>query len=186
MLNPWLRLVLVGSVLLAAAMLVGREGDVANDSTQFRVTYHRSTPPTPTIPSIEALYEAQAVWYNAVAVAYAQAVTTPTPTEVYQPLVSGLSASVRQDAGQPSGGEWRSLVCAAEFTWPCEWALAVIDCESGGNPNAIGGPEYVNGIEYYFYGLFQVVSGSLDPYTNARQAQYKYTYEGTGAWPNCP
>ena len=77
--------------------------------------------------------------------------------------------------------DWTALV--SQFTWPTEWALAVIQCESSGDPLAYNpaGP---------YVGLFQVLNGSSDPYTNALQAHYQYRQwvEGIRAvspWPTC-
>ncbi len=79
--------------------------------------------------------------------------------------------------------DWTALVSQPIFTWPTEWALAVIQCESGGNPLAYNpaGP---------YVGLWQVLNGSSDPYTNALQAHYQYRQwmEGIRAvspWPTC-
>lgn len=90
----------------------------------------------------------------------------------------------------PAGvGQWRGLVCSAPFTWPCEWALAVIACESSGNPDAIG-DEWYEGRLIYFYGLFQVWNGPLDPYLNTVEAHIQYAQYVRGQrpnpWPNCP
>ena len=77
--------------------------------------------------------------------------------------------------------QWRSLVCA--YGWDCEWALAVIQCESGGNPNAYnpGGP---------YIGLFQIWGGHgpnlYDPAVNIAAAYSLYLSGGAGHWPYCP
>lgn len=128
--------------------------------------------------------------YLAAVAAEAEARISPTATSRGR---AAPDVSVGDVAGTEQGGlrkgvptdEWAWLVCADPFTWPCEWALAVIDCESGGDPNAQGG-EWYNGRWYNFNGLFQVVGGSFDPYTNAMEAHWKYHNEGVGAWPNCP
>jgi uncharacterized protein YabE (DUF348 family) len=49
-------------------------------------------------------------------------------------------------AARASSGQWRDMVCT--YDWDCDWALAVIACESGGNPEAYNPQGYV--------GLFQV------------------------------
>lgn len=85
--------------------------------------------------------------------------------------------------------DWRSLVCGPEFTWECSWALAVIQCESDGDPNAVG-VEWIDGIEYRFYGLWQVWNGPLDPYLNTVEAHIQYAQWQRGErgrpWPGCP
>jgi hypothetical protein len=78
------------------------------------------------------------------------------------------------------GGDWRDLVCS--YDWDCDWALAVIMCESGGNPNAYNPAGYV--------GLFQIWQGHgsnlRDPATNIAAAYSLYLSGGPGNWPNCP
>ena len=92
------------------------------------------------------------------------------------PTEGVLGAGMAQD--------WRSLVCAAQFQWPCSWALAVIQCESSGNPGAYNplGP---------YIGLFQVLNGPYDPYLNAVEAHIQYVewmagVRQTSPWPSCP
>ena len=79
-----------------------------------------------------------------------------------------------------SGGSWSDLVCS--YGWDCNWALAVIQCESGGNPNAYNPAGYV--------GLFQVWEGHSsnlqDPATNIAAAWSLYLSGGGSHWPNCP
>jgi hypothetical protein len=80
--------------------------------------------------------------------------------------------------------DWRFLVCSAPFTWPCEWALAVIECESGGNAGVQGQEGAL-----VFNGLFQVWNGPFDPYLNAVEAHIQYWQWQRGErgrpWPNC-
>jgi len=76
---------------------------------------------------------------------------------------------------------WRTLVCS--YDWPCEWALAVVDCESTNSPSAYNpaGP---------YIGLFQVwekYGGNLyDPEVNVSKAYGLYQSGGSAHWPNCP
>ncbi len=83
-----------------------------------------------------------------------------------------------------SAGKWRPLVCSAPFTWPCEWALAVIQCESSGNPDAYNpaGP---------YMGLFQVLNGPYDPGLNAVEGHIQFVewqrgIRAVSPWPGCP
>ena len=77
-------------------------------------------------------------------------------------------------------GDWRDLVCS--YDWDCDWALAVIQCESGGNADAYNSSGYV--------GLFQIWQGHgdnlTDPATNTAAAYSLYVSGGAGHWPNCP
>lgn len=76
--------------------------------------------------------------------------------------------------------DWADLVCS--YDWDCDWALAVIQCESGANPNAYNPAGYV--------GLFQIWQGHganlTDPATNIAAAYSLYLSGGRGNWPNCP
>jgi uncharacterized protein YabE (DUF348 family) len=76
--------------------------------------------------------------------------------------------------------DWADLVCS--YDWDCSWALAVIACESGGNPDAYNPQGYV--------GLFQIWEGHganlRDPATNIAAAYSLYRSGGAGNWPNCP
>lgn len=77
----------------------------------------------------------------------------------------------------------RSIICSPEWTWPCWWARGVVACESSWQTHVVNpaGP---------YVGLFQVLNGSTDPMTNARQAhqQFREWMEGkrqTSPWPGC-
>ncbi len=75
---------------------------------------------------------------------------------------------------------WTDLVCS--YSWDCDWALAVIQCESAGNANAYNPAGYV--------GLFQIWEGHGsnlgDPATNVAAAYSLYLSGGRARWPNCP
>ncbi len=79
-----------------------------------------------------------------------------------------------------SGGAWGDIVCS--YSWDCNWALAVIQCESGGNASAYNPAGYV--------GLFQVWEGYganlRDGATNIAAAYSLYLSGGRSHWPNCP
>ena len=79
-----------------------------------------------------------------------------------------------------AAADWGELVCS--YDWDCSWALAVIACESGGNPDAYNPAGYV--------GLFQIWEGHgpglRDPATNVAAAYSLYVSGGRGNWPNCP
>lgn len=97
-----------------------------------------------------------------------------TPTATRAP-VSEVRAARRVGSGQ----QWRELVCS--YDWDCSWALSVIACESGGNPNAYNprGP---------YVGLFQLLDPSrslFDPAENTAAAYAKYRRQGPGAWGAC-
>ena len=79
-----------------------------------------------------------------------------------------------------SSSAWSDLVCS--YSWDCDWALAVIQCESAGNANAYNPTGYV--------GLFQIWEGHgaglRDPATNIAAAYSLYLSGGRSRWPNCP
>jgi len=99
--------------------------------------------------------------------------TAPAPTPVPVPAPAPAPIAV-------STGGWEGIVCS--YDWDCDWALAVIYCESGGNPNAYNPAGYV--------GLFQIWEGNgsnlSDPATNIAAAYSLYVSGGPGNWPNCP
>ncbi len=101
-----------------------------------------------------------------------------TPTASSNP---SAEARISQPASVASarGKDWSALVCT--YDWDCSWAMAVLACESGGDPNAYNpaGP---------YVGLFQILDTSLslfDPRMNIAEAYYKYQSQGPGAW-GCP
>jgi hypothetical protein len=77
-------------------------------------------------------------------------------------------------------GEIEEMVCS--YAWSCSWALSVMYCESGGNPNAYNpaGP---------YIGLFQLHeslgSNLYDPATNIATAYSLYLSHGPSAWGGC-
>ena len=109
---------------------------------------------------------------------YLLAIPTVEPTVAPTVAPTPEPGGVRQVA--PASG-WATLVCS--YDWPCQWALAVVACESEDNPGAYNpdGP---------YLGLFQVWEGySLnlyDPETNVAVAYGLYSSGGSGHWPYCP
>lgn len=87
--------------------------------------------------------------------------------------------------------DWQALVCRPVYPWPCEWALAVIYCESNGVESAWA-MEWHRGEQWYFHGLWQIASRSPDPgllagpVYNTERAAEKYRASGTTPWPGCP
>ncbi len=84
----------------------------------------------------------------------------------------------------------QAVVCTDGWPWSCEWALAVIACESSFNASSIA-TEVIKGVRYWFHGWWQIVSTSpepgplADPVYYTERAAWKYINEGTDAWPNC-
>ena len=68
------------------------------------------------------------------------------------------------------------------YGWDCNWAWAVIQCESGGNSAAYNPAGYV--------GLFQIWEGHganfRDPATNIAAAYSLYRPGGRSNWPTFP
>lgn len=89
-------------------------------------------------------------------------------------------ASQRTYVSNGSGVErWRDLV--SQYPWPVDAMLAIMNCESHGNPDAVGGP---NNDGLYDYGLFQLHGDpkGLDPYYNVAVAYQKYQARGFQPW----
>ena len=110
------------------------------------------------------------------------ATPTPTPTATATNILARARPAQRSPSYVPSG-RYAELICAEEFSWSCEWALAIVWCESTNDPNAYNpdGP---------FMGLWQVTNGSYDPYLNTVEAHIKYVSwqrsEVDNPWPYCP
>ncbi len=108
---------------------------------------------------------------------------TPIPTATYRPdpvvEVATVAPSAAENSTAPTGG-WASLVC--QYNWDCGYALAIIPCESEGNPSAYNSAGYV--------GLFQVhesyAANLTDPAINIAVAYSLYLSGGWSHWPNCP
>ena len=104
----------------------------------------------------------------------------PAPVDTIVYYSTAPVAVAAQAPGPSYQGDWSDLVCS--YSWDCSWALAVIQCESGGNPDAYNPGGYV--------GLFQIWQGYgsnlQDPATNIAAAYSLYESGGRGNWPNCP
>ena len=85
----------------------------------------------------------------------------------------------------------QAIICAEGTPWPCEWARAVVGCESSFQTDAWA-TEVIDGVRHYFHGWFQHISESpepgplADPVYNTARAEEKYRSGGTSHWPNCP
>ena len=58
----------------------------------------------------------------------------PNPTAVHAPTVAALSRDTDASVGRLAGVDAATL-CDAR-PWPCDWALAVVACESSGRASA--------------------------------------------------
>ena len=103
--------------------------------------------------------------------------TSPAYVGRYLPAVDELAVVLGDSAT-------RVRICS--YDWSCEWAIAVVFCESTNNPNAYSSAGHV--------GLFQI-DATLHGYTvgeltdagaNIAAAFSIYQSEGPGAWPRCP
>lgn len=104
---------------------------------------------------------------------------TATPVPVSEALSQTSAVAPAAAAPKAASGDWRSLVCS--YNWDCGWALSVIYCESGGDPNAYNpaGP---------YVGLFQIYDPSVslfDPAANIAAAYAIYQSQGPSAWGVC-
>ena len=92
--------------------------------------------------------------------------------------------------------DWRWLLCREGRPWSCSWALSTVECESGGDPAALGHEWYDSdgdGIEeeWWFHSLWQIASRSrnpgllADPEYNTARAESKFRSGGAAHWPNC-
>ena len=92
-----------------------------------------------------------------------------------------------------------AIICAEGTPWPCEWARAVVGCESSFQTDAWATEVIVVFVDgywiskrFWFHGLWQHISESpepgplADPVYNTALAATKYRSEkGTGHWPAC-
>jgi soluble lytic murein transglycosylase-like protein len=67
---------------------------------------------------------------------------------------------------------------------------AIAQCESGGNPRAIGGGGTYRGLYQFSYETWAAVGGTGDPAAasigeQTRRAQILYDRAGPGQWPIC-
>jgi hypothetical protein len=72
-----------------------------------------------------------------------------------------------------------------DLNWP-----ALARCESGGNPNSIGGGGAYRGLYQFTYGTWRAVGGSGDPIDASSEEQtYRakllYLRRGSAPWPVC-
>ena len=124
-----------------------------------------------TQPAVEPTPVPDVVVQSEVLAAITQAPPTPTPQPPPPPPSPPLVVPI---------GEIEEMVCS--YAWNCAWALAVMYCESSGNPNAYNpaGP---------YIGLFQLHeslgSDLFNPATNIATAYSLYLSHGPSAWGGC-
>ncbi len=160
--------------MLVIGLLIGNQDGLVTDSDRDtnRADISRVTR--------EVLVNEDAVIYWVLGYPKPTIVPTATPSPTVTPYPTEIPTDapvVVQAAPIVQTGGWAELVC--QYDWDCGYALAIIPCESGGNPNAYNpaGP---------YIGLFQVLNGSSDPAVNVAQAYAKYASGGWAHWPNCP
>jgi hypothetical protein len=92
--------------------------------------------------------------------------------------------------------QWRAerasagVGAAAGAVAPTGHLAAIAQCESGGNPHAVGGGGRYRGLYQFSYATWQAVGGSGDPAAapvaeQTRRAQILYAQSGAGQWPVC-
>jgi hypothetical protein len=73
---------------------------------------------------------------------------------------------------------------------PAGHLAAIAQCESGGNPSAIGGGGTYRGMYQFSYETWQAVGGTGDPAAasvaeQTKRAEILYAQAGSGQWPVC-
>lgn len=105
--------------------------------------------------------------------------TTSTSTTRPRPKpkpASTLTRAIQQmprRTYRPGVEQWRAAV--SQYPWNVETALRIMQCESGGNPNAYNS-------KYGATGLFQILHGPWDPYANIARAYEMYSQRGWQPW----
>ena len=95
-------------------------------------------------------------------------------------LTQAISAAKAQRAERKAEREFR----------PTGTFAAIAQCESGGNPRAIGGGGTFRGLYQFDVGTWQSVGGTGDPAAaspaeQTRRAQILYARSGSSPWPVC-
>lgn len=81
--------------------------------------------------------------------------------------------TARPAAGSCDTSSWQA--CVASLPWSVSTAMAIVRCESGGNPNARNSHSSATG-------LFQILGGPIDPIANTLQAYSMYRSRGWQPW----
>ncbi|MCH8007337.1 MAG: DUF348 domain-containing protein [Chloroflexi bacterium] len=176
--------------LIAAGLTVRVVGISHDDELEtVRIESQTLYQPDPTMPpgATRTTLGRDGVLYRQYAAEYEDGIliSRSLADEWYDPepvntIVYYSTAPVPPSVVISSGGAWSDLVCS--YGWDCNWALAVIQCESGGNSAAYNPAGYV--------GLFQIWEGHganlRDPATNIAAAYSLYRSGGRSNWPNCP
>jgi len=96
----------------------------------------------------------------------------------------------RADAFAASAGSTPNSTAARAGGAPSGTLAAIAQCESGGNPAAVGGGGTFRGLYQFDQGTWQSVGGSGDPAAasvaeQTRRAQILYSRAGSSPWPVC-
>jgi len=108
---------------------------------------------------------------------------TPTPTPTSSPTASPTPVYPTLSPVPPVDSGVSSWVCQPQYRWPCNEALSIVRCESGGDPTAYN-PSGATGL---FQMMMPLWTGLMhggdpyDPYVNT-QAAYELWLQSGGSW----
>lgn len=60
------------------------------------------------------------------------------PGEAYEEPVPPTATATAVATATPEPASLQAIICAPQYAWDCETALAIVECESGGDPSATG------------------------------------------------
>lgn len=106
--------------------------------------------------------------------------TTTTTTRFTTPGPIARAAAPRPPPTKPNTGgveQWRPLL-AAYGDWDVDLMLAIMRCESGGNPDARNASSGAAGLLQ----IYPARAGSFDPVTNIAQGHAKWAASGYSPW----
>lgn len=113
----------------------------------------------------------------------------PTSPVTDKALIAHQRAAKARSHAAAKARRQAAAVAAAPVAIPPNLA-AIANCESGGNPTAIGGGGAYRGAFQMTYGAWASVGGSGDPAAAPMQEQVRraaalYARAGAAQWPNC-
>ena len=198
-----MRWVLLVALLLGVAFIVQENDnganisrlDTSNSHGSWPAGYSTPTPDTPVVVPTRVSDQAPAANASPATPVPTTVPNTPVPTG-RDPTSVEEEGARRKDTGvlpRPSllnsDVDLRSILCSKP--WPCEEALATVDCESKGNTNerSATGDYGLLGINYEAHKdrVFQVTGGwdaesLLDPWVNVEVGFMIYSGDYRGGW----